>query len=54
MRFKRKPKNIHPLDQVAVPLERSATPDRVRDLLSGGCLIVGRAGSGDRLIVVGY
>jgi hypothetical protein len=44
MWFKRKPK-IHPLDQ---ELFRWNGQDayRVRDLLNGGCLILGRAGSG--------
>ena len=45
MWFKRKQKNLHPLDQELFRWnERDAY--RVRDLLNGGCLIVGRAGSG--------
>ena len=44
MWFKRK-KNVHPLDK---PLFNWTPNDpfRVRDLLNGGCLILGRAGSG--------
>jgi hypothetical protein len=45
MWFKRKQKIVHPLEQELFHWDER-NPYRARDLLNGGCLILGRAGSG--------